>query len=374
MQADLVHQLVHDECGSGHIAGVLHQGDEEVEYQYVRQEHQHASHTGNHAVHYQVLHPSVRHYGRYECPEFADQPVDPLHRIVAQCERRLENEIEYRDKYRERHPLVRHYSIYLVRKCLFGRYVQVRLVRLGERALDECVLGVHDGRLGVRMQQVFDSVLFFSPRCYDFIPVRKGLYDLLYILVVFQVLDCQIPRGVLVPQRMVLLKKKFYTVNALFEFGSMVDVDMSGEFRVALSIYLDDSVEKLRNTRSVSAYSRAYRHTQKIAQLFDVQLVTFRLQLIVHIQRHHHSEVHIDNLGGEVQIPFNVGCVHDIDDDIRHIVNQIFADIELLGAVGGKRVRSRQVHKHELVALIFERALFGIHGHSAVIAHVLVRA
>ena len=60
---------------------------------------------------------------------------------------------------------------------------------------------------------------------------------------------------------MVLLKKKFYTVNALFEFGSMVDVDMSGEFRVALSIYLDDGVEKFRNTRSVPAYSRADRHT-----------------------------------------------------------------------------------------------------------------
>ena len=94
------------------------------------------------------------------------------------------------------------------------------------------------------MQQVFDPVLFFSPRCYDFIPVRKGLDDLLYILVIFQVLDCQIPRGVLVPQRVVLLQKKLYPVNALFELGSMVDVDMSGEFRVALSIYPDDSVEK----------------------------------------------------------------------------------------------------------------------------------
>ena len=99
------------------------------------------------------------------------------------------------------------------------------------------------------MQQVFNPVLFFSPRSYDFIPVRKGIYDLLYVLVIFQILDCQIPRGVLVPQRVVLLQKKLYPVNALFELGSMVDVDMSGEFRVALSIYLDDSVEKLPECR-----------------------------------------------------------------------------------------------------------------------------
>ena len=224
------------------------------------------------------------------------------------------------------------------------------------------------------MQQVFNPLLLLSPRSYDFIPVRKSLDDLLYVLVIFQVLDCQIPCGVLVPQRVVLLQKKLYPVNALFELGSVVDVDMSGEFRVALRVYPDDSVEKFRNPGSVTAYSRADRHTQEIAQLLDVQLVTFCLQLIVHIQRHHHSEVHVDDLGGEVQIPFNVGCVHDIDDDIRHIVYQILAHIELLRAVGGKRVRSRQVHKHELVSLIFERALFGIHGHAAVIAHVLVCA
>jgi hypothetical protein len=32
VQSHLVHQLIHDECCSGHISGVFHQRDEEIEY------------------------------------------------------------------------------------------------------------------------------------------------------------------------------------------------------------------------------------------------------------------------------------------------------------------------------------------------------
>ncbi len=40
----LVHQFVHDERRPGHISGILHQRDEEIQNQDVRQENKHAAH------------------------------------------------------------------------------------------------------------------------------------------------------------------------------------------------------------------------------------------------------------------------------------------------------------------------------------------
>ncbi len=110
-------------------------------------------------------------------------------------------------------------------------------------------------------------------------------------------------------------------------------MDVSCQFRVALRINLYDSVEKFRDTCSVTAYGRTYRHSQKVAQLLGIQLVTFRLQFVIHIQSHYDSEVHIDYLRRQIKIPFDVGCVHHVDYDIGNILDKIFADVEFLRAV-----------------------------------------
>ena len=57
----LMHQTVHDEGYTGHIAGVLHQRNEKIEYHYVRQEHQHAAGPAYDSVHNKVLEPALRH-------------------------------------------------------------------------------------------------------------------------------------------------------------------------------------------------------------------------------------------------------------------------------------------------------------------------
>ena len=153
----------------------------------------------------------------------------------------------------------------------------------------------------------------------------------------------------------------------------MVDMDMSCEFRVALRINLYDSVEQFRDTCAVAAHGRADRHTEKISELFYVQFVALVLELIVHVQGHHDPEVHVNDLGGKVQVSLDIGRVHDIDDNIRDIVNQVLADVQFLRAVSRKRVGSRQVHQHELVSLVFEAAFLGVHRHSAVVSDMLVR-
>ena len=249
----------------------------------------------------------------------------------------------------------------------------MRLVSLGQRTLDERVFRIYDRGLGIRVEQVNDSLLFDDTRGNDFVPVRECVNDFFNVLVVFQVFDSQISGRILVSQGLVLLEQKLDSVNAFFQLGPVVDMDMSCEFRVALRINLYDSVEQLWNTCSVAAHCRADRHTEKITELFYIQLIALVLEFIVHVQRHNDPEVHVNDLGGQVQVSLNIGRVHDIDDNIRNIVNQVLADVQFLRAVSRKRVGPRQVHQHELVSLVFEAAFLGVHCHSAVVSDMLVR-
>ena len=106
MQAYPVHQLIHDEGGTGHVAGVLHDGKEEIENQYVGQEDEHAAHSCYYSVHKYILQPAILHEGSHEVPELADEPVDPVHRVVAQGEGRLEDQVEDDKEYRKGRPFV----------------------------------------------------------------------------------------------------------------------------------------------------------------------------------------------------------------------------------------------------------------------------
>ena len=70
MQANPVHEFVHDESCAGHVAAVFHDGDEKVQDHAVGEEHQHAANAGNDAVHYKVLEPAVGHESAHQLAEF----------------------------------------------------------------------------------------------------------------------------------------------------------------------------------------------------------------------------------------------------------------------------------------------------------------
>ena len=203
----------------------------------------------------------------------------------------------------------------------------MRLVGLGQCSLDECIFGIHYRRFRIGMQQVLDPLFFLDPGRDDFVPVRERVNDFFNVLVVFQVFDGQVSGGVLVAQRAVLLQQKFYPFNAFFEFSAMIDMYMAGKPGVAVRVYLYDRVEEFMDTCSVAADGRADRHSEKVSELLDVEFVAFRLQLVIHVQCHDDLQVHVNDLCGQIQVPLDVRRVHDIDDDIRHVLYQVFPDI-----------------------------------------------
>ena len=61
MQSHLVHEPVHDECRTCHISRILHQRDEEIEYENLRNEHCNAANAADYSVDYKVLYRSLRY-------------------------------------------------------------------------------------------------------------------------------------------------------------------------------------------------------------------------------------------------------------------------------------------------------------------------
>ena len=103
-----------------------------------------------------------------------------------------------------------------------------------------------------------------------------------------------------------------------------------------------------------------------------VQFVAAVLQGIVHVQCHYHAHVHINKLGSEVEITFQVACIHYVDDNVGRFLDDVFTYIELFRTVGRKGVSTRQVHQAEMITLKIKETLFGIYGHTAVVAHVFM--
>ena len=184
------------------------------------------------------------------------------------------------------------------------------------------------------MDQVLDAGRLLGAHLGNLAGVRQGGDHPVDLLVVLQILDGQIAGGVPVPDVLVLLDQELDAVDALLQFRAVVDVDVSGQPLVVLLVDFDHGVQQLGDAGPVTAHGRTDRHTKKIAKLLDVEAVSPRLKLVVHIQSHHHAEVHVDNLGSEVEVPLDVGSVHDIDHDIRHVLDQVLADVEFLRAVG----------------------------------------
>ena len=141
---------------------------------------------------------------------------------------------------------------------------------------------------------------------------------------------------------------------------------------VTAFVNLDDIVEKLVYPDRRTAHRRHHRHADQLAQFFMVELVSAGFKLVVHVQGDDHLHIHVDELGGQIEVPFQIGCVHHIDDDVRGFLDDVLAYIDFLRRISGKRIGTRQVDNAEMVSLEVEEAFLGVHGHTAIVAHMLV--
>ena len=143
---------------------------------------------------------------------------------------------------------------------------------------------------------------------------------------------------------------------------------------VSSLIETDNHMKQVLHPGSGPADRRHHRHAQQLREFLDIELVSAAFQRIKHIQCHHHAHIHVNQLGRQIQVPFQVSRIHHIDNHIGRLFNDMLAHIQFLGTVGRKRVCARQVYQPEAVPLIVEKTFFGIHRHPAIVAHMLMRA
>ena len=247
-------------------------------------------------------------------------------------------------------------------------------IHLGERAPDERVLGIDDGRLGAAPEQALDAGVLLPPRLRKLLRDRQLAEDRLYVPVALKVLDGEVAGRIAETDVFILADNLLQPLNTLLDLRPVVDVDMASERRVGLLIDLYHGVEKFGDAAAVAADRRADRDAEKIPQLPEVHLVALRLEFVVHIERHHRAQVHIDDLRREIEVSLDIRSVHDVDDNVRGLLYEVFTDIQLLGAVGREGIRPGEIHENELVAAIIKTALLGVHRHTAVVADVLMCA
>ena len=112
---------------------------------------------------------------------------------------------------------------------------------------------------------------------------------------------------------------------------------------------------------------------QRLAQLLPVDLVPVLADQVDHVDRHHHGDAQLDELGGQVQVALHVGAVHDVQDGVGLLAHQVAAGHDLLQGIGGEGIDAGQVlDDHVLMAL--QLALLLFHRDAGPVAHVLVGA
>ena len=119
---------------------------------------------------------------------------------------------------------------------------------------------------------------------------------------------------------------------------------------------------------------RDHRHPQLVGQLGKVDLIPVPGHLVHEVQRHHHGPLQLQQLGGQVQVPLDVGGVHNVDDGVRPLAHDEVPGHDLLHGIGGQGVDAGQVHDGHRVAVHRGPTLLFLHRHPRPVAHVLVGA
>ena len=118
-----------------------------------------------------------------------------------------------------------------------------------------------------------------------------------------------------------------------------------------------------------------FRHftAQGIAQLGKIDLVPVFPNQIHHIDRNHHGNSQLDELCGEVEVALDVGAVHDVQNGVGPLTDQIVPGDHLFQCVGGQGVNTGQIlNDHVFVPL--QAAFLFFHRDAGPVAHILVGA
>ena len=137
-------------------------------------------------------------------------------------------------------------------------------------------------------------------------------------------------------------------------------------------IHINNNVEKQFHATARGECSRNHRHAEQFAELGIVYVVATLLRLVKHVQGAHHTQVHVYELCGEIEVALQVARVDDVDYHVGRMLDNLLAYVEFFGRVCRKRICAGQVDDIELVALECGVSHLCVNGHARVVADTLV--
>ena len=341
-------ELVHDESGARHVAGVFHERYEGVKDEYLREEHYHSPNAAYHAVGKHCLERAVGQGGAYPLAERANACLNPVHGILPEGESNLEHHVEQEEKNGETGVLVGYYPVDEVRQLVCVLLVAFLKSGLFQCAMYKAVLGIHDGSLRVFLG-LFEYPVGFAVAHFDyFLGVGKLGHGLLCGLVCLEELYGEIAGGILVAYVLVFLHLALDGLYASLKQLAVVEVDVAehavvgfrtvgevlrvaklvlcfvvfvpvlylgGNFGVYVAVLvdevytfvqIDDYVEEQVDTLAGLEHCRHHRNSEKLPQLVVVELVAAFFELVEHIKGANHSQVHVNELRREVEVALQV--------------------------------------------------------------------
>ena len=247
------------------------------------------------------------------------------------------------------------------------------LAGLFERSGDEPEFGVRNDR--------FDAVFVLA---FEFLPFmfRHGAYlgevggrfdHFVSVFIVTKQFDRQIARRIAGNQVGIFPDLVLQQPDAVFDVFPVIDVDMPHD-RFVVFEHVDHGFEQFPDSFAAGGDGRHDRDSDHPAQITVVQFQTRLFELVVHVQRDHDLQVHVDQLRGQEQVAFEVRGVQHVDNHVGHGVENVPAHVKFFGRVFGDRIGARQVEQVERVAVLPENGLFGVDRHAAVIADPFVGA
>ena len=114
-----------------------------------------------------------------------------------------------------------------------------------------------------------------------------------------------------------------------------------------------------------------HRTAQCLAQLPDIDLIPVAPHNIHHIQRNHDGNPHFGQLRGQIEIAFDIGGVHQIQNGVRPLLHQIIPGNHFLQRIGGERIDARQIGNGHILAA-FQLSLFLFHRDTGPVSYKLI--
>ena len=111
---------------------------------------------------------------------------------------------------------------------------------------------------------------------------------------------------------------------------------------------------------------------QLAGELLDVDLVAVLAHDVDHVDGDDNGDTQLSQLSGQIEVALEVRTVDDIQDGVGTLVDQVVTGDDLLEGVGGEGVDAGQVHDDHVIVL-FQLALFLLHGDAGPVADELVR-